>query len=85
MNILAWIILGGFAGWLASLFMGTNSRQGLLLDIILGIVGAVIGGFVFNMFGAAGVTGFDFRSLVVSTIGAVILLAIGKLFRRTSL
>ncbi len=85
MNILAWIILGGVAGWIASIIMGTNHRQGLLLDIVLGIVGAIVGGFAFNAFGASGVTGFDFRSLIVATIGAVVLLAIGKMFRRAPL
>jgi len=75
-NILLWLILGGLAGWLASLVMKTS--QGLALDIVVGIIGAFIGGFVFNLLGAAGVTGFNLYSLFVAFIGAVILLAIVK-------
>jgi uncharacterized membrane protein YeaQ/YmgE (transglycosylase-associated protein family) len=79
MSFLLWIILGLIAGWLASVIMKTDSSQGPLLDIILGVVGASIGGFVFNMFGMSGVTGFDFYSLIVATIGAVILIWIGRM------
>lgn len=79
--MLAWIILGGLAGWIASLIMGTDASQGLLANIVIGIIGAMIGGFVFNMFGGAGVTGFNFYSLLVSTIGAALLLWIIGLIR----
>jgi len=81
MNILAWIILGGLAGWIASMFMGTNASQGLLLNIAVGIVGALLGGFIFNFFGGTGVTGFNFYSLFVSVIGSAFLLWIVKLVR----
>lgn len=81
MGILAWIVLGGVAGWLASLVMKTNAQQGIFLNIIVGIVGAFIGGFVFNIFGGAGVTGFNFYSLLVAIVGAVVLLYITKLVR----
>lgn len=81
MGILAWVILGGIAGWIASLIMGTDASQGIIINIILGIVGAFIGGLVFNFFGGAGVTGFNFYSLLVSTIGAVVMLWITSLFR----
>lgn len=57
MGILLWIIFGAIAGWIASMIMGTNARQGLVGDILLGIVGAVIGGFLMNLLGASGVTG----------------------------
>ncbi len=76
MGIIWWIILGAIAGWLASLIMRTN--QGILLDIVVGIVGAMIGGFVFRLFGGAGVTGFNPYSLLVALVGAVILLWIVK-------
>jgi uncharacterized membrane protein YeaQ/YmgE (transglycosylase-associated protein family) len=77
MGWLAWIIVGALAGWLASMVMHT--RQGLIMDIVVGIVGAFIGGFVFHQLGAAGVTGFDIWSLFVAFIGAVILLGLLRL------
>ena len=79
MSFLLWIILGLIAGWLASVIMKTDANQGPLLDIILGVIGASIGGFLFNMFGLSGVTGFDFYSLIVATIGAIILIWIGRM------
>jgi uncharacterized membrane protein YeaQ/YmgE (transglycosylase-associated protein family) len=82
MNFLLWIILGAIAGWLASLVMKTNRQQGTLLDIVVGIVGAVIGGFLFEALGRTGVTGFNLYSLLVAFVGAVILLAIVKAVRR---
>jgi uncharacterized membrane protein YeaQ/YmgE (transglycosylase-associated protein family) len=72
MSIIGWIVLGLIAGWLASKIMGTSSNQGLLMDIVLGVVGAIVGGFVFSAFGAGGVTGFNIWSLIVATIGAII-------------
>jgi uncharacterized membrane protein YeaQ/YmgE (transglycosylase-associated protein family) len=74
MGLLAWLIVGAVAGWLASAVMKTRGRQGLLMDIVVGIVGAFIGGFLFNQFGAAGVTGFNIWSVFVAFIGAVVLL-----------
>lgn len=81
MSILLWIVLGGVAGWLASLI--TNTREGILLDIVVGIVGAVIGGWVMSLFGNSGVSGFNLYSFIVALIGAVILLFIVKAVRRT--
>jgi uncharacterized membrane protein YeaQ/YmgE (transglycosylase-associated protein family) len=83
MNFLLWIILGAIAGWLASLAMKTNRQQGTLLDIVVGIVGAVIGGFLFEALGRPGVTGFNLYSLLVAFVGAVVLLAIVKAVRRS--
>jgi len=80
MGWLAWIVIGAIAGWLASIVMKTNRSQGLLMDIIVGIVGALIGGFVFNSLGTAGVTGFNIWSLFVAFIGAVVLLGVIRLF-----
>ncbi|MEO1288609.1 MAG: GlsB/YeaQ/YmgE family stress response membrane protein [Chloroflexota bacterium] len=87
MGIFVWLIIGGIAGWLASMIMKTNKSQGMLMDIIIGIIGAFIGGFVvdfFNIGTGAGTTinGFNIASLVTATFGAVILLAILKLIRR---
>ena len=81
-NIILWIVLGALAGWIASLIMKTNQEQGCLLDIVVGIVGAFIGGFVFRLFGVQGATGFNIWSIIVAVIGAVILLAIVKAVRR---
>lgn len=76
LNIILWIILGGIAGWIASIIMGRNARMGLLANIVVGIVGAIIGGFLLNLLGVAGTTGFNLWSLVVAVLGAVVLLAI---------
>jgi uncharacterized membrane protein YeaQ/YmgE (transglycosylase-associated protein family) len=83
MGWLAWLIVGALAGWLASIVMGTNAQQGLLLDIIVGIVGALIGGFLFNVIGAPGVNGFNVWSLFVAFIGSVVLLGLLRLFTGT--
>ncbi len=79
MGWLAWLIIGAVAGWLASIVMKSSGRQGLLMDIVVGIVGAFIGGFLFNQFGAAGVTGFNIWSVFVAFVGAVVLLAAMRL------
>lgn len=78
MNILLWIILGLIAGWLASVLMRTNSQQGMVADMVIGIIGAVVGGFLMTMLGAAGVTGFNMYSLFVATLGAVVLIAVRR-------
>ncbi len=82
MEFLLWIVLGGLAGWLASMIMKTDRQQGLLMNIVLGVIGAIIGGFVMNLFGASGVTGFNLYSLIVAIIGSVILIWAGKLVYR---
>lgn len=74
MGYLSWIVFGAIAGWLASMITGNNRDMGLLANIIVGIVGASIGGFIFNQFGASGVQGFDLQSLIVAIIGSVVLL-----------
>ena len=81
MGILSWIIVGALAGWIASLIMGTNDQQGCLLDIVVGIVGAFIGGFVMSLVGFGTFTGFNLWSIIVAVVGAVILLAIIKAVR----
>jgi len=75
MSVLGWIVLGLIAGFIASkLYSG--SGQGFLLNIVLGIVGAVVGGYLFTAIGATGITGFNLYSMFVAVIGAVVLLAI---------
>ncbi|MDB5367688.1 MAG: transglycosylase [Rhodospirillales bacterium] len=84
MDIIAWLVLGLIAGFVASKIVNKQG-EGLVLDIVLGIVGAVVGGFLFNQFGASGVTGFNIYSMVVAIIGAVVLLVLyHALFRRTA-
>jgi uncharacterized membrane protein YeaQ/YmgE (transglycosylase-associated protein family) len=73
MSILSWIILGVIAGFLGSKIVN-KSGQGLVLDIVLGIVGAIVGGLIFSAFGASGVTGLNIYSLIVAVIGAVVVL-----------
>jgi uncharacterized membrane protein YeaQ/YmgE (transglycosylase-associated protein family) len=75
MSIIGWIVLGLISGFIASKIVN-KSGEGVLLDIILGIVGAVVGGFLFNRFGAAGVTGFNLYSMVVAVVGAIVVLVI---------
>lgn len=80
MGILLWLVLGALAGWIAGIIM--KSSHGLIEDIVLGIVGAFVGGFVMSFFGQSGVTGFNMYSLVVAVIGAVALIFIGRLIHR---
>jgi uncharacterized membrane protein YeaQ/YmgE (transglycosylase-associated protein family) len=76
------IIIGGLAGWVASMFMKTDASMGLLANIVVGIIGAIIGNLLLPVFGVSGTTGFDVWSFIVALIGAVILLFIVRLFRR---
>jgi uncharacterized membrane protein YeaQ/YmgE (transglycosylase-associated protein family) len=75
MSIIGWIILGLIAGFIASKIVNREG-EGFFMDIVLGIVGALVGGFIFNAFGAHGVTGFNLYSLVVAVIGAIVLLVL---------
>lgn len=87
MNFLIWLLVGGILGWLASLVMKTDGQQGIILNVVVGIVGALIAGFVIApMFGTGTINTNDFSvsGLLVSFVGAVILLAIVNLFRRGS-
>ncbi len=79
LSLVLWLIIGGVAGWLASLVV-RGTGLGLVGDIVVGIIGAFIGGFIMNAFGASGATGFNFWTLVVAFIGAAILLFIVRLF-----
>jgi len=81
MNIIVWILFGAIAGWIASIIMGRNAQMGALANIVVGIVGAIIGGLLMSGFGSAGVTGFNLYSMFVAVIGAVVLLFVAGLFR----
>ncbi len=82
MGIILWIIFGGIVGWIASLIMGTDSQQGLLLNVVIGIVGAVVGGWLMSSFGETGISGFNVYSFVVALIGAVIMITLVKVLKR---
>lgn len=81
-TFLTWIIIGGIAGWLASKVMNTDKSMGIMANIIVGVIGAFIGGVVFTFFGGGDFSGFNVYSLVVATVGSIILLAIVKAVRR---
>ncbi|MDY6946677.1 MAG: GlsB/YeaQ/YmgE family stress response membrane protein [Pseudomonadota bacterium] len=86
MGILVWLIVGGVCGWLASIIMRTDAQQGVLLNVIVGIVGALLAGFIVSpMVGVGTINeGISLATFLVSLLGAVILLAIVNLFRRGS-
>ena len=81
MSILAWIVLGLVSGFVASKIVN-KSGEGLVLDIVLGIVGAVVGGWLFRQFGEAGVTGLNLYSMLVAVVGAVLVLVVYHAIRR---
>jgi len=81
MGILAWILFGGLVGWIASKLMNTDAQQGIGLNILVGIVGALIGGFLASLLGGTGITGFNLYSFVVALLGSVVLLWVTKKVR----
>ena len=81
MGIIAFLVLGGIAGWIASMAMGTDASQGIVMNVVVGVVGALIGGVLFNTFGNAGVTGLNLYSLLVATLGAIVGLWIVRMVR----
>ncbi len=85
MNLILWLVIGGVVGWLASLMMRTDGQQGIILNVVVGIVGALLGGWLISpLLGAGTINQNDFSimSIIVSLIGAVILLGIVNLVRR---
>lgn len=85
MNLIIWLVVGGLIGWVASMIMRTDGQQGIVLNVVVGIVGAFLGGFLLSpLLGAGTVNSGDFSvaGLAVSLLGSVILLAIVNLFRR---
>jgi len=88
MNVIIWLVVGGLIGWVASKIMATDAQQGIVLNVVVGIVGAVLGGWLISpLVGEGTINSGDFSlgGLVVSLIGAIILLAIVNLFRRSRL
>ncbi len=81
MGIILWIIFGGLVGWVASMIMNTNAQQGLILNIVVGIIGALLGGWIMSLLGFGDVNGFNLYSFLVALLGAVILIAIVKAIR----
>jgi uncharacterized membrane protein YeaQ/YmgE (transglycosylase-associated protein family) len=75
MSIIAWLVVGLIAGWIGSMIVN-RSGEGLIMDIVLGVVGAVVGGFLFNLIGHAGVTGINLYSILVAVVGAIIVLLV---------
>ena len=85
MSIIAWFVVGLVAGWIGSMIVNRGG-EGPLLDIVLGIVGAFVGGFLFNMLGHSGVSGINLYSIFVAVVGAIVVLVIyHALFRRRAL
>ncbi|HWA52092.1 MAG TPA: GlsB/YeaQ/YmgE family stress response membrane protein [Patescibacteria group bacterium] len=77
MGIILWIIFGGIAGWIASVIM--KSSHGMIADIVIGIIGALVGGFLMSILGSSGVTGLNLYSLIVAVIGAIVLIWVSRL------
>ncbi len=82
MGIILWIIFGALVGWVASLIMKTDGEQGTVLNVLVGILGAVIGGWLMNMLGEGGVQGLSLYSFLVALLGACLLIAMVKILRR---
>lgn len=78
MGIISWIVVGFLAGWIASMIMKTDAQQGLLKDILFGVIGAFVGGFIMNFLGYSGVTGLNIYSIAVATLGAAVVIFIGR-------
>jgi uncharacterized membrane protein YeaQ/YmgE (transglycosylase-associated protein family) len=88
MNLIIWLVVGGLIGWLASILMKTNDQQGMLLNVVVGIVGAMLGGWLISPLVGVGTinqNNFSLPALIVSFVGAAILLAIVNVVRRRSL
>lgn len=80
-GLIIWIIFGALAGWLASIIMGTNAQMGAIANIVVGVIGALIGGLLMNFLGYDGVTNFDLYSMAVAVLGSVVLLWMVKFVR----
>ena len=83
MSILAWLFLGLLSGFVASMLVN-RSGAGLVFDILLGVVGAVVGGAIFHLFGHVGITGFNAWSMLVAVVGAVLVLSLAHAMRRVA-
>lgn len=82
MSLLIYIIFGGLVGWVASMIMGTDGQQGIILNVVVGVIGAALGSWIFSLLGIGGnVNGFNIGSFIVALVGAVVLIAIVKALR----
>jgi uncharacterized membrane protein YeaQ/YmgE (transglycosylase-associated protein family) len=77
-GIITWVVVGGLAGWVASIITKTNAEQGLVGNIVAGVIGGIVGGLLMNLLGGTGVTGFNVWSFLVALLGAVIVLSVWK-------
>lgn len=84
MGILSWIVFGALVGWVASKVMNTDAQQGAAMNIVVGIVGAVVGGWIMSFFGQTSITGFDLYSFLVALLGAIVLIAIVQAVRKVA-
>jgi uncharacterized membrane protein YeaQ/YmgE (transglycosylase-associated protein family) len=82
MGILLWIIFGALSGWIATVIMKTDRQQNTGYDIILGIVGSVVGGLLMGTIGQSGVTGFNIESLIVAVIGSIVVIFVGRKLKK---
>jgi uncharacterized membrane protein YeaQ/YmgE (transglycosylase-associated protein family) len=82
MDLLVYLVFGALAGWIASMVMKTDGQQGWVMNIVVGVIGAFLGGMIMNLFGQSGVTGFNFYSLFVAILGAIVALWLYKMFTR---
>ncbi len=80
MNLITWVILGAIAGWIASIVTGKNEEMGIVLNVVVGIAGAIVGGTVAGLMGVSGIGDFSVPSLVVATLGSIVLISIVKAF-----
>ena len=84
MGILSWIIMGGLAGWVASIVMGRNKNMGLFANIIVGVLGGILGGWIASLLGLGSITGFNLGSFLIALGGACLLMLVTGMFRKRS-
>jgi uncharacterized membrane protein YeaQ/YmgE (transglycosylase-associated protein family) len=85
MSLIAWLVVGLLAGWIGSMIVNRGRGEGLIMDIVLGVVGAFVGGYLFQMFGHSGVTGINLYSIFVAAVGAAIVLVVYHVIARPRL
>ena len=84
MSIIVWIIFGAIAGWVASLIVSSDGNHSLVGDVVIGILGALIGGFIMTRIGGSGISGFNITSLLVAIFGSVVLLLVARTLRHSA-
>jgi len=81
MSFIAWLVVGLLAGWIGSLIVNRRG-EGMIMDIVLGVIGAFVGGYLFQVFGHSGVTGINLYSIMVAVVGAIVVLVVYHMIRR---